>query len=246
MANNSKIEWTEATWNPVTGCSKISDGCLNCYAERMSRRLMLMGQNNYKNGFNITLHPQSLDLPLKWKKSKTIFVNSMSDLFHENIPNSFIYDVFEIMNNATWHNFQILTKRAKRLFKLSKFLNWAPNIWIGVTVENNKYIERIDYLRNVPSSIRFLSLEPLLSPIHNLTLKNIDWVIVGGESGPNSRPIKHEWVEYILKQCRNNNVPFFFKQWGGINKKKSGRLLNGNLYNELPILPSQARHPWLA
>jgi len=245
MADNSKIEWTEATWNPVTGCSKISDGCLNCYAERLAKRLMLMGQNNYKNGFKLSLHPQSLELPLKWKKPKTIFVNSMSDLFHEDVPTSFINDIFNVMNNAYWHNFQILTKRSKRLSDLAETLNWTHNIWMGVTVESNKYINRIDHLRNVPASIKFLSLEPLLSELSNLILKNIDWVIVGGESGPNARPIKQEWIMKILKQCHNDNVPFFFKQWGGINKKKSGRMLDGHYYNEYPKFSSKIRYSCL-
>ncbi|MBM4147119.1 MAG: phage Gp37/Gp68 family protein [Nitrospira sp.] len=234
MAGKTKIEWTGSTWNPVTGCIKISPGCKNCYAERMAKRLQAMGQPNYSNGFKLTLHDHVLELPLKWKKPQTIFVNSMSDLFLKGVPTEFIKKVFEVMNRADWHTFQILTKRADRLDSLSRLFSWTPNIWMGVTVENEDYVSRIDHLRKIGSFIKFLSLEPLLAPISNLNLEEIDWVIVGGESGPGARTIKLEWVLDIRDQCKRAGVPFFFKQWGGINKKKTGRELEGRTWDELP------------
>lgn len=231
----TKIEWTESTWNPITGCSKISSGCKNCYAERLAKRLKMMGQPNYANGFEVTVHDHTLDYPLNWKKPKAIFVNSMSDLFHDQVSDSFIFKVFDIMNRADWHNYQILTKRSARLKELAPKLNWPLNTWIGVSVENTDTKFRIDDLRNVPASIRFLSLEPLLGPLPYLDLTNIDWVIVGGESGPKARSMEEEWVVQIKNQCIQNNVPFFFKQWGGVNKKKTGRLLEGRTWDELPM-----------
>jgi len=230
----SKIEWTESTWNPVTGCTKISVGCNNCYAERMAKRLKMMGQPNYANGFQVTLHEHVLEYPLNWKKPQTIFVNSMSDLFHEHVPDSFIFKIFDIMRKAFWHKFQVLTKRSTRLKKLAPMLEWTPNIWMGVSVENNETKFRIDDLRMVSANIRFLSLEPLLGALPSLNLDNIDWVIVGGESGPGARVMRKEWVIEIKEQCREQNVPFFFKQWGGINKKKNGRLLDGRTWDESP------------
>jgi len=230
----SKIEWTESSWNPLTGCTKISPGCKNCYAERMAIRLKAMGQKNYKNGFELTLHPHVLDLPLKWKKPQFIFVNSMSDLFHEKVPLSFIKSVFSTMQKAYWHVFQVLTKRAQRLYEVSALLDWPSNVWMGVSVENADYTFRIDLLRKTPASVRFLSLEPLLGPLHELNLKGIDWVVVGGESGPNARPMKEEWVLDIRDQCINSNVPFFFKQWGGVFKKRNGRLLENRTWDEMP------------
>lgn len=232
----SKIEWTESTWNPVTGCNKISPGCKNCYAERLAKRLKAMGQANYKNGFKLTLQPQMLELPLRWKKPQTIFVNSMSDLFHKDVPLDYIQRVFEVMNRAHWHRFQVLTKRADRLEELSPDLNWSSNIWMGVSVESQKYITRIDHLRRTGALVKFLSLEPLLGPLKEMDLTEIDWAIVGGESGYGSRPIKEEWVLDVRKQCIEYDVPFFFKQWGGFNKKKTGRLLQGRTYNEMPKL----------
>jgi len=231
----SLIEWTESTWNPITGCTKISDGCLNCYAEKMAKRLQAMGQKKYKNGFKLTLHPENIEDPLKIKKSQMIFVCSMSDIFHEEIPEDFILKLFEIMNKAHWHIFQVLTKRTDRLEKIATKINWTKNIWMGVTVESQKYIERIYNLQKTNAYIKFISIEPMLENIKKLPLDDIDWVIVGGESGYNARPIKKEWVENILSQCRENNVPFFFKQWGGVNKKKNGRLLNGKTYDEMPL-----------
>ncbi len=231
----SKIEWTGSTWNPVTGCTKISSGCKNCYAERMAKRLQMMGQPNYANGFQVTLHEHVLEYPLDWKKPQTIFVNSMSDLFHEQVPESFIFRIFDIMKKAYWHQFQILTKRSTRLKELAPKLNWPQNVWIGVSVENETTKSRIDDLRLVPASIRFLSLEPLLGPLSSLELGNIDWVIVGGESGTGARFMKKEWVIQIKEQCIEQDVPFFFKQWGGINKKKTGRLLEGRIWDEMPM-----------
>ncbi len=234
MSAKSPIEWTEATWNPVTGCNKISAGCKNCYAEQLSRRLKAMGQKNYGNGFKLTLQPHMLELPLKWKKPQTIFVNSMSDLFHKGVPTEYIQQVFDVMNKAHWHRFQVLTKRAERVAELSDVLNWSDNIWMGVSVENKNFVHRIDYLRNTKARIKFLSLEPLLSSLKNLNLENIDWVIVGGESGFKARPIKENWIIDIKNQCDETKTAFFFKQWGGKNKKKTGRLLDGQTYSAMP------------
>ncbi len=230
----SKIEWTEVTWNPATGCNKVSSGCKNCYAESFSKRLKGMGIEKYKNGFKLTLHPDVLAFPKKLRKPHKIFVNSMSDLFHEKIPISFIQKVFTVMNECPQHIFQILTKRAERLEELSPSLNWTNNIWMGVTVENDKVVNRINHLTKTKAKIKFLSLEPLLSALSNLNLKNIDWVIVGGESGCKARKVQKEWVEDIRWQCEKNNVAFFFKQWGGMNKKANGRELNGRTYDEMP------------
>ena len=231
----SKIEWTESTWNPLTGCNKISPGCKNCYAERMSKRLKAMGQEKYRNGFKLTLHPKSLMEPLGWKKSQMIFVNSMSDLFHKDVPIDFIQQVFDVMRQAHWHTFQVLTKRAERLLELDSHINWPKNVWMGVSVENKDYTFRIDYLRQTNAFVKFLSLEPLLGPLPNLDLHGIDWVIVGGESGPKARPIQYDWVTEIRDQCQGEDVPFFFKQWGGTRKKKAGRLLDGLIRDELPL-----------
>jgi protein gp37 len=236
MGQKSAIEWTEATWNPLTGCDKISPGCANCYAERMSLRLRLMGQPNYKNGFDLTLHPHALDLPLKWKKPQRIFVNSMSDLFHKDVPADFIQQVFATMRQASWHRFQILTKRSDRLAELGPTIDWPANVWMGVSVESADYAFRIDHLRGVGAAVRFLSIEPLLGPIPHLDLERIHWVIVGGESGPGARPMRAEWVIEIRDQCRRVGVPFFFKQWGSVNKKKTGRELEGRTWDEMPAV----------
>jgi len=236
MATKSSIEWTESTWNPITGCNKISPGCKNCYAERMAKRLKAMGSPNYADGFKLTLHEHVLELPLTWKKPQTIFVNSMSDLFHKNVPLEFIQKVFDVMNKTPWHTYQVLTKRSERLKDLSKELEWGKNIWMGVSVENQDYTYRIDDLRNTNAYIKFLSIEPLIGAVRKLRLKKIQWVIVGGESGPNARPMLEEWVMDIKDQCKEAVVPFFFKQWGGKNKKKAGRLLEGRTWDELPIL----------
>jgi protein gp37 len=235
MAQGSGIEWTESTWNPVTGCTKISPGCKHCYAERMAERLQAMGQPNYVNGFKLALHPHMLELPLKWKKPQTIFVNSMSDLFHRDVPVSYIHQVFDIMSRAHWHRFQVLTKRAERLQELSGQLDWADNIWMGVSVENDGYRHRIDHLRATGARVKFLSLEPLLGPLPNLDLSGVDWVIVGGESGPGARPMDPAWVTDLRDQCCKADVPFFFKQWGGRNKKQAGRVLEGRVWDEMPV-----------
>jgi protein gp37 len=234
MAQGSDIEWTESTWNPVTGCTKISHGCKHCYAERMSERLHAMGQDNYRNGFELTLQPHMLELPLRWKKPQTIFVNSMSDLFHKDVPLDYIRRVFEVMRRADWHRFQVLTKRADRLAELAPELPWVPNIWMGVSVETDEYRSRIDDLRSTSAMVKFLSLEPLLGPLHNLDLHGLDWVIVGGESGPKARPMNAAWAKDLRDQCKRANVPFFFKQWGGKNKKLAGRILDGRTWDEMP------------
>ena len=234
MATNSPIEWTDATWNPITGCSKISPGCKHCYAERMANRLKHMGQSNYRNGFEVTLQPQMLNLPLHWKTPKRIFVNSMSDLFHMDVPLSYIKDVFDVMRRAHWHQFQVLTKRAERIEELSPNLQWEPNIWMGVSVEAKKYAYRIDHLRRTTAHVKFLSIEPLIGPVGKLNLRGIDWVIVGGESGPGARPMDSAWVTGIRDQCLKADVAFFFKQWGGIQKKKTGRTLEGRTWDEMP------------
>ncbi|MGM0587377.1 MAG: DUF5131 family protein [Bacteroidota bacterium] len=230
----SGIEWTEMTWNPTTGCDKVSQGCKNCYAEIMSKRLLAMGVKKYRNGFDLTIHPDTLTKPYEWKKPRMVFVNSMSDLFHEKVPLDFIKQVFEVMNDCRHHTFQLLTKRPERLLEIHKELTWTNNIWMGTSVENQKVTDRIDLLRPTNAFIKFLSLEPLLGPLPDLDLENIDWVIVGGESGHGSRPIKKEWVLEIKDQCQKENVAFFFKQWGGFNKKKNGRELNGTTYDEMP------------
>ncbi|MBA3563950.1 MAG: phage Gp37/Gp68 family protein [Gammaproteobacteria bacterium] len=244
MAQGSSIEWTESTWNPVTGCTKISPGCKHCYAKRMAERLQAMGQANYASGFKLTIQPHMLEIPLRWKKPQTIFVNSMSDLFHKDVPLTYVRQVFDVMRRAHWHCFQVLTKRAGRLAELSPKLEWAPNIWMGVSVENTKYRNRIEDLRSTASSIKFLSLEPLLGPLHDLDLRGIDWVIVGGESGPKARPVDPAWVTDLRDQCERARVPFFFKQWGGKNKKRTGRLLEGRTWDEMPgdRVDKQRRH----
>lgn len=234
MATNSHIEWTDATWNPVTGCTKISPGCKHCYAERLAHRLQLMGQPNYRNGFKLTLQPQMLDLPLRWKTPKRIFVNSMSDLFHKDVPTEYIKRVFDAMNKAHWHQYQVLTKRSERVLELSKELEWAPQIWMGVSVETEKYKYRIDDLRNTRAHVKFLSLEPLLGSLGKLNLRGIDWAIVGGESGPGARAMDPEWVTEIRDLCVRTDVAFFFKQWGGVQKKKTGRTLEGRTWDEMP------------
>lgn len=234
MAHKSPIEWTESTWNPVTGCTKISDGCKNCYAEKLALRLKAMGQANYKDGFKLTLQPKMLELPLGWKKPQTIFVNSMSDLFHKDVPLDYIQKVFNVMAKADWHNFQVLTKRSERLREFNKELEWKNHIWMGVSVENQKVIHRIDDLRETDAHIKFLSIEPLLGSLPKLDLSGIDWVIVGGESGPKARLMKEEWVLEIKDQCEEQNVPFFFKQWGGVRKHKTGRTLLGKTWNGMP------------
>ncbi len=234
MAQLSSIEWTEATWNPVTGCQKISPGCKNCYADRMAKRLQAMGQPRYINGFQLTTQDDLIELPLSWKSPRIIFVNSMSDLFHEDVPDLFIRECFSVMNRATQHQFQVLTKRPERVLEMADQLNWSSNIWMGTSVENQDYIHRIRTLTRVKAHIRFLSIEPLLGPIVRLPLRKIDWVIVGGESGPKARPMKPEWVTTIRDRCQLLGVPFFFKQWGGVQKSVAGRALDGRTWDEMP------------
>jgi protein gp37 len=238
MGDKSQIEWTDATWNPTTGCTKVSPGCKHCYAELMAARLKAMGQSNYRNGFDLTLQPHMLDRPLKWKEPRRIFVDSMSDLFHEDVPTEYIRRVFDVMWRAHWHQFQVLTKRAERLLALDRgsLLDWAPNIWMGVSVENLDYAYRIEYLRRTGAHVKFLSLEPLLGPLPNLGLRGIDLVIVGGESGPKARPVDPAWVTDIRDQCQKEGVAFFFKQWGGVHKKQAGRELDGRTWDEMPDL----------
>lgn len=236
MAEKSTIEWTDSTWNPVTGCTKVSPGCKNCYAERLAVRLKAMGNRRYQNGFAVTLHPDQLTLPLRWSQPRQIFVNSMSDLFHEAVPEEYIRRVFDVMVQADWHIFQVLTKRAERLNALALRLPWPPNVWQGVSIENARYTWRIKHLCKVPAVVRFLSVEPLLGPIPNLPLDGIHWVIVGGESGPNHRPMDPGWVRVIRDQCLTAGVPFFFKQWGGRTPKAGGRTLDGRTWEEIPVL----------
>ncbi len=241
MAEHSEIEWTESTWNPLTGCTKISPGCKHCYAERMAKRLQAMGQPNYRNGFKLTLHESVLSKPLEWKKPQVIFVNSMSDLFHKDVPVEFILRTFDVMRQAHWHTFQVLTKRAEWLEELSPKIEWPENVWMGVSVETEKYTFRIDHLRRTGAKVKFLSLEPLLGPLHHLNLKGINWAIVGGESGPGARPLDPAWVTDIRDECQKARVPFFFKQWGGVQKKRAGRTLEGRTWDEMPALISLAR-----
>lgn len=235
----SSIEWTEMTWNPTTGCDKISAGCKFCYAEIMSRRLQAMGVEKYKDNFEVRTHDEALQIPFTWKSSKIVFVNSMSDLFHKEVPLDFIKKVFKVMNDNPQHVFQVLSKRAERLFEVHNELKWTHNIWMGVSVENEKVKDRIDFLRQTKAKVKFLSLEPLLGPLPSLNLDDIDWVIVGGESGRKPRPMNPDWVLDIQKQCKENDVAFFFKQWGGKNKKAAGRLLNGRTYDEMPEIELQ-------
>ena len=234
MSINSPIEWTECTWNPVTGCNEISPGCKNCYAKPLSNRLRAMGQKNYQNGFDVTTHQHMLLSPFEWRTPKKIFVNSMSDLFHKEVPDEFIEKVFDVMQHADHHNYQVLTKRSQRLAALASQMALTENIWMGVSVETEDYLFRIDHLRETPAHIKFISFEPLLEPITDIDLTGIDWVIVGGESGPGARPILKEWVTGIRDKCLDFDVPFFFKQWGGVRKKKTGRLLDGRTWNQMP------------
>jgi protein gp37 len=234
MALKSSIEWTEGTWNPVTGCTKVSPGCKHCYAERMANRLAAMGQPRYRNGFEVTLQSDLVRLPLRWRQPRTIFVNSMSDLFHEDIPERFIAEVFDTMVAAHWHTFQILTKRADRLAEMAVRLPWPINVWMGVSVESPRYVHRIECVRRAPAAVRFLSIEPLLAAISSLPLAGIDWVIVGGESGPGARPMSPDWARGVRDSCVTNGVPFFFKQWGGTRKNRAGRILDGRTWDQMP------------
>lgn len=240
MPTRSTIEWTEMTWNPVTGCTKVSQGCKHCYAERMARRLEAMGAARYRNGFRVTLHPEALDAPRRWRQPRVVFVNSMSDLFHEEVPLAYIERVFATMRACPRHTFQVLTKRAERLAEIAPHLPWPGNVWMGVSVEDARVLHRIGKLQEVRAAVRFLSLEPLIGPLDSLPLAGIHWVIVGGESGPRARPMRREWVGSIFEQCRAAGVPFFFKQWGGVRKDRTGRELNGRTYDEMPAVAQAA------
>jgi protein gp37 len=244
MAGNSAIEWTETTWNPVTGCDRVSPGCAHCYALDLAARLKAMGQPKYQRdgetkssgpGFGLTLHPDVLEAPLSWKQPRVIFVNSMSDLFHEEIPEDFIRRVFDVMVEAEQHTFQVLTKRHERLSQLAPDLRWPRNVWIGVSIENRKFVDRADHLREVPASVRFISAEPLLGPLDDLRLDGLDWLIAGGESGPRHRPMNPDWVRDLCNRCASADIPFFFKQWGGRTSKAGGRLLDGRTHDGMPV-----------
>ena len=228
------IEWTEMTWNPVTGCSKVSPGCLNCYAERMAKRLQAMGQSNYRDGFAVRTHAQMLGAPFSWTKPRMVFVNSMGDLFHEEVSADFIRRVFDVMERTPRHTYQLLTKRTERLVEVASVLPWPDNVWMGVTVEDNERLSRAQRLQAVPAAVKFLSVEPLLGPLPDLDLAGLDWVIVGGESGPGARPMRPEWVFSIRDACVEAAVPFFFKQWGGTRKKAAGRTLADRTWDEMP------------
>lgn len=248
MADGSSIEWTESTWNPTTGCDRVSPGCDNCYALTLAKRLKAMGSDKYRNdgdprtsgpGFRLTLHPDAIDLPRSWRRPRLIFVDSMSDLFHPEVPLSFIERVFSVMADTPHHTYQILTKRSKRLAQLADSLPWSPNVWIGVTVETSRYAFRVDHLRSVDAAMRFVSAEPLLGPLPDLDLTKVDWLIAGGESGPGARPLNASWVRSLRDQCAAAGVAFFFKQWGGTTPKSGGRELDGRLHDDMPLFASQ-------
>jgi protein gp37 len=241
MAGPSLIEWTEATWNPVTGCTKVSAGCKNCYAERFSERLRLMGKPQYVNGFKLTLQPTMLEVPLSWKRPRVIFVNSMSDLFHPDVGLPYTQRVFDVMNRCPQHTFQVLTKRPEIARSYARQLRWTKNIWLGTSIEDARVLDRVSELRRIPAHVRFLSVEPLLGRIARLPLAGIHWVIVGGESGPRARPMRPEWVQEIRDRCTERGIPFFFKQWGGVNKKATGRVLDGRTWDELPSRETSGR-----
>ena len=236
MATQSSIEWTETTWNPVTGCSKVSPGCAHCYAERMAKRLQAMGVRKYRHGFDVAVHASALEEPLRWTQPRLVFVNSMSDLFHPSVPTAFIESVFATMNRASQHTFQVLTKRPDRVGSLDGRLRWTPNIWLGVSIESERWLERIELLALTDARTKFLSLEPLLGPLPGLDLSRVDWVIAGGESGPGARPVRPEWIRAIRDSCVRNRVPFFFKQWGGMFKKRAGRTLDGRTWDQMPAV----------
>ncbi len=241
MADRSKIEWTDATWNPITGCDKISAGCRNCYAMRLARRLQAMGSSRYANGEKVTLHWDALDIPLHWREPRCVFINSMSDLFHESVPLGFIERVLDTARRAPRHTFQVLTKRSERLRQLSSRLDWPDNVWVGVTVESGLYAYRVEHLREVAARVRFLSVEPLIGSVAGLDLSGIDWVIAGGESGPGARPMEESWVRGLRDQCVASGVAFFFKQWGGVHRAGKGRLLDGRTWDQMPPLASPSR-----
>jgi protein gp37 len=234
VADHSRIEWTHATWNPVTGCDKVSPGCAHCYAETFAERFRGVPGHSYQQGFDLKLWPERLAIPLNWKRPRLVFVNSMSDLFHEDIPFEFVCDIFRSMKKADWHTFQILTKRADRLAELAPLLDWPPNVWMGVSIENRRFVYRADRLRRIRAAVRFISAEPLLGPLEGLRLEGISWLIAGGESGHKHRPVKIEWLRELRDRCQTDGVPFFFKQWGGTTSKAGGRVLDGREWSEMP------------
>jgi protein gp37 len=234
LANNSKTEWTEATWNPVTGCHKVSPGCAHCYAETFAERFRGVPAHPYEQGFDLRLWPQRLTVPLHWRRPRLVFVNSMSDLFHEEIPADYIADVFAVMQQAGHHRFQVLTKRHERLAELAPELPWPANVWMGVSIENRRFVHRAEYLRQVPAAVRFISAEPLLGPLEGLKLDGIDWLIAGGESGARHRQMREEWVVELRDRCMEEGVAFFFKQWGGRTSKAGGRVLQGRMWDQMP------------
>jgi protein gp37 len=234
MSDRSAIEWTEASWNPATGCHKVSPGCAHCYAETFAERWRGVPNHPYEQGFDLKLWPNRLDIPLRWRRPRLIFVNSMSDLFHEDIPDAFVAEVFDVMRQAHWHTFQVLTKRHERLAELAPMLPWSPNVWVGVTIENRRFVHRAAYLREVPAAVRFISAEPLLGPLEGLDLTGVDWLIAGGESGPRHRLVREEWVVELRDRCLAEGVAFFFKQWGGLRSKSGGRLLEGRTWDQMP------------
>lgn len=238
MSDRSAIEWTEATWNPVTGCDKVSPGCAHCYAETFAKRFQGVPGHAYEQGFELKLWPERLGIPLSWRRPRMVFVNSMSDLFHERIPDEYVAEVFQVMREASQHTFQVLTKRHERLAELSPELPWPSNVWMGVTIENRRFVHRADYLREVPAGVRFISAEPLLGPLEGLNLDGIHWLIAGGESGPRHRPVKEEWVAELRDRCAAERVAYFFKQWGGARSKSGGRLLDGRTWDEMPAVPA--------
>jgi protein gp37 len=240
MSDKSRIEWTEATWNPVTGCDQVSPGCAHCYAKTFAERWRGIPGHPYEQGFDLRIWPERLDQPLKWKRPRTIFVNSMSDLFHEQIPDEFIAQVFDVMERANQHIFQVLTKRPERMLEIANELPWPANIWMGVSIENRRFVHRADLLRSAPATVRFISAEPLLGPLEGLDLTNIHWLIAGGESGPGHRPIREEWVLDLRDRCEDEGVAFFFKQWGGARPKSRGRLLEGREWNRMPTPSEEA------
>ncbi len=235
MSDRSAIEWTEATWNPVTGCDKVSPGCAHCYAETFAKRFEGVPGHPYEQGFELKLWPERLGIPLAWRRPRMVFVNSMSDLFHEDIPDEYVAEVFEVMREASQHTFQVLTKRHERLAQLAPELPWPENVWMGVTIENRRFVHRADYLREVPAAVRFISAEPLLGPLEGLDLDGIHWLIAGGESGARHRPVKQEWVIELRDRCEDAGVAYFFKQWGGTRSKSGGRLLEGRTWDQMPV-----------
>jgi protein gp37 len=246
MADKSGIEWTDATWNPVTGCTKISAGCDHCYAETLSLRLQKMGQAKYRNGFEVTLHPQALAIPLKWREPRRVFVNSMSDLFHAHVPKEFVAEIWRVMSACPQHTFQVLTKRPERMARWTMIHPAPPNVWLGTSVEDMRVVQRIDRLRECQASVRFLSCEPLIGPLSNVNLTGINWVITGGESGDGARPCNPEWVREIRDQCQNQGVAFFHKQWGGRTPKSGGRQLDGRTWDEFPIISVPGESHWVS